>query len=129
MSIKVEIGQEVAIVGRVGKSTGWIVERVTPTGRIAVRKGDKVRRFNAHGNEIGESSYWCSLDLDVAKVRAEIKAANAKHAARMAMNAIAEVLYARPDDLDQMEAGLALVAERLAAARDALAVARAAVAS
>ena len=123
--MQVEVGQEVAVVGRTQKSVGWHVVRVTPSGQIVVKKGETERRFNAKGNAVGD--YWTCLSTDVEKVKTEIRAARAKSAAVIAMNQIEDAVQKhRFGDLDKMEAGLVLVAEQLALARAALENARAA---
>ena len=50
-----EVGREVAI--REGRSyihyvTGWFITRITASGQVVVRRGDRERKFNHEGKEM-----------------------------------------------------------------------------
>jgi hypothetical protein len=123
---KTRVGQEVAIVSRTAMSVGWVVRRVTPKGQVVVvRKGGVERRFDESGCQIGRGIGEPRLDFDVDGVRRKLAVLQSQRAVALAMTQIeAAVQKHRFGDLDQMELGLDLVGERLAAARAALVAAR-----
>lgn len=86
----VKVGQEIAVrSGYTGKpSFGWIVERVTPTGRIVVTKGDRKLTFNAAGREIGDKHYLGRIDANVDQAKAIEATQVRRKAAAAALSAV-----------------------------------------
>lgn len=92
------VGQQVYIL-RSGtyelRATLAAVVKVTPSGQVTLRNVDAIdatqdRRFNARGNEIGESSNYTShfLDWDVERRNAILTDQKLRGAAANALNAV-----------------------------------------